>query len=283
MRNRSVLATLSALGILSIASGAQAASIVADPIKASDYDAAQCSQLGGSGLDRAFECLKVKGAITEKWVAESRIGGASTWEVGISKANSAGAVSMATNPSGQALNQNLEWTNGSQYQFSLTFNAATSLVTYNVGGQTLSWTADNGAVSDLLIRTRGGLQANALDGSTSSVDLLNLSVLNQGQSTTWAKQSSSVADAVDGQKTASAIADVDYLKVGDLKGDFTLTGTSVFSWNGQGSRPTNSNLAYQIKAISTKASVSSTPIPEPGTLAALAIGGLVIGRRKRSA
>jgi hypothetical protein len=280
MRNRFILATLASFGLLSIASAAQAATIVADPIKASDYSAAQCSQLGGSGLDRAFECLKVKGAITEKWVAESRIGGPSTWEVGISKANAAGAVSMATDASGNALNKNLEWTNGSQYQFSLTFNAATSKVTYSVGNQTLTWTADNGSVSDLLIRTRGGLQAGAADGSTSSVDLLNLSILNQGQTTTWAKQSSSIADAADGQKPLVAIANIDYLRVGDLKGDFTLTGTSVFSWSGQGSRPTNSNLAYQIKAISTP---NSTPIPEPASLGALAIGGLVIARRKRSA
>ncbi len=282
MAKFSLMVSLAVLGTLAIAPKAGAVSIVADPIKASSYDAALCSKFAGAAeLDRAFECMKVKGEITEKWVAESRIGGPSTWEVGISKADSSGVVSMAKDALGKDLNKHLEWQNGTQYQFSLNFNAATSEVVYEVGGQKLSWFANNGSVTDLLVRTRGGLQSGAKDGSSSSIDLLNLSIVNGGKTKTWAAQSSSIADAVDG-KTSAAIADIDYLRIADLKGNFTLTGTSVFKWNGVGTRPTNSNLAYQIKGVTMSPYVTSK-VPEPGTLGALAIGGLVMGYRKRKA
>jgi hypothetical protein len=70
--------------------------------------------------------------------------------------------------------------------------------------------------------------------------------------------------------------DLDYRRIGKVKGAFTLTGQTTMSWTGP-IRPNQSSLIAQFKVG------NSVDVPEPATLGALAVvaGGAIVARRKR--
>jgi hypothetical protein len=72
--------------------------------------------------------------------------------------------------------------------------------------------------------------------------------------------------------------DADYLHIGNIVGDFTLTGKSTMTWGAE--KPNNSNLAYQIKLVAGDPGVS---VPEPATLSVFSLGlvGLLASRKRR--
>jgi hypothetical protein len=75
-------------------------------------------------------------------------------------------------------------------------------------------------------------------------------------------------------------SDVDYLRVSDISNPFVLTGQTQLFWSGT-NPPRNSQLAYQVKVGSS----SKTSVPEPGTIAAIALtafAGLGYTRRKKA-
>ncbi|MDY6784056.1 MAG: choice-of-anchor W domain-containing protein [Cyanobacteriota bacterium] len=229
MNKNSVLLGLSmaTLGVVASATTANAVSFMALP----------------SFTDADFNNLLNNGT-EEPWAVESRIGNAATngtQELGILD----GANNLLPVVQGQRV-----WTNGEEVDFKVTFDG--SLLTYIVGGQTLSTNAFDGQapITDLFFRARST--------DTSSLSLTNLMV-----------DGVAIPDLV-----AEAPDTVEYLKVSDFGGAFTIMGTSTFSWTGE--RPRNSQLAYQIKAT------RGTDVPEPATLSLLSLGTLgLLGTKLR--
>ena len=210
-----------------------------------------------SGLtDTQFNDLIKTGQFTEKFVAESRIGNKATngtHEVGILDA-SRGLLPDKT--------AQKAWVSGQEVAFELKYDGST--VEYIVGGQKLSSTKFTGPITDFFLRTRAAQGDSQTNGS--QLPLKNLKLTNNGHTRNLDPLMS------EGSKTQS---DVDYMQVSNLRGAFTLTGTSVMNWTF--TRTQNSQLAYQIK-------VGTTPpkeIPEPMALGALAIAGIAIYRSKR--
>jgi hypothetical protein len=150
--------------------------------------------------------------------------------------------------------KDFQWTKGVAQSFTLAFDAVSKLVNYTVGGNTLSYTANN-AFTDLFIRTR------AVKADTSiKVDKLFLNGV-------------SILDSSFAQSSSKAL---DYLRIGGITGSFTLTGQSTMNWGA--TRPTGSNLAYQIKAVST---TDSTSVPEPSAALGLTLSAIAFALQSR--
>lgn len=186
--------------------------------------------------DVDFNNLLANGT-TEPWAVESRIGN--------SALNGTQELQIISQPSNgfNVIEQGQRvWGNGEAVDFKVTFDG--SLLTYMVGSQTLSTTEFGGQapITDLFFRARST--------SNSSVSLTNLMV-----------DGIAIPDLV-----AAAPDTVTYLKVSDFGGAFTIMGTSTFSWTG--TRPSQSQLAYQIKATTGQG------VPEPATVSLLSLGVL---------
>ncbi len=79
------------------------------------------------------------------------------------------------------------------------------------------------------------------------------------------------------EKTANATENTyDYLRIRGVSNSFTLTGLSTFVWIG--SAPTQSKLAYQIKAVTT---TDSTSVPEPSATLGLSLGAIALALKTR--
>jgi hypothetical protein len=210
---------------------------------------AQAGQLVAAPTDdTAFNQLIGSGQFTEKFVTSARIGNGALngdYEQGILNPNQ--SVNGAT---GQH-----QWTSGQAKNFSLTYDG--TLLTYVLDGKTLRSTSFTGNASDIFFRTRAA--------ANSSVLLSNLTFTDMAGSF-------NIGNMTSGNGVST---DIDYLRIGKVKGAFTLTGSTTMSWSG--TRPGNSALIAQFKVG------NSVDVPEPATLGALAVvaGGAIAARRKR--
>lgn len=196
--------------------------------------------------DTQFNELLSSKEFQELFVAEGRMGNnafSGDRELGINNAN------FQPVAQGQFM-----WQNGTVEDFLLEYDG--SQVSYSVGGTLLS-SAFSGSVNDIYIRTR--------ETSTSNVRLDNLFFNG------IALDNNAVSEPNDADN-------VDYLRISDISAPFTIAGNVTMSWTG--SPPRQSNLAYQIKVGET--TDGSTSVPEPGTVGALLLTGIIaIGCSKR--
>ncbi|NJR68279.1 MAG: PEP-CTERM sorting domain-containing protein [Synechococcales cyanobacterium CRU_2_2] len=186
------------------------------------------------------------GEFTETFVTSARVGGRSTYELGV------------LNPQNHLLpdrQAQFAWVSGQVVNFSLEYDG--SVVKYSVGNQLLSTTTFSGRATDLFIRTRAANQSSIRLGNLMLTDATGaLSIANTGSA-------------------GSDDSDIDYVRLQGLTGPFTITGSSVMSWTG--TAPTQSALIYQFKVG------TSTAVPEPASLAAIAlIGAAGLNLRRRS-
>ncbi len=205
-----------------------------------------------SMTDVDFNKLITDKKFVEKYVAQSRIGNNAT-----NGTQEIDLLDSANNNTPVAQLQK-KWTSGKAVDFKLEYK--NSIVTYIVDGQTISSNKFSGKVSDIFFRTRAA--------DKSSMSLSNL-MFSDSKTANLALGSLSSAGA--------GSSDIDYLQLGKISGDFTLTGKSTMTWTG--TAPSNSALAYQIK-------VGTTPkkeVPEPaaaGALMLVGIAGLVTRKRR---
>jgi hypothetical protein len=174
----------------------------------------------------------------------------------------------------------LAWTSGANYNFSISYNATTQQVIYNLGGVTMTSNLGHSTarpITDLFLRTTA---TNSLVGA--SATLSNLSLLQDGATTSFGTAESSATS-----RATSGF--VSYLWIGGLSNsDFTLNGTATMVFP---SFPGNrgSNLAFQIKMGSVNPDSPDYPqsVPEPATVGTIGVAlvavGLLIKRRKTRA
>jgi hypothetical protein len=154
------------------------------------------------------------------FVAEGRIGdrgGNATFELDLGLSTS--------NPDVQS---NYNWQSGVTESFSLTYDYATGLVVYTLGGTVLTYSTPYAGFGDIFIRTR----ANVGDASIVVFDL----VLN----------GKSIVDL----SSSTGPGGLDILWISGLSAveGFALEGIVTMTWSGN--PPTNSNLAFQVKVAS---------------------------------
>jgi len=150
------------------------------------------------------------------FVAEGRIGdlgGAATFELDLGQSTSA-PYTTAQYP----------WISAAVEPFTIAYDNVTGLVTFTLGGKTLTYTTPFPMFGDIFVRTR----AVEADRSVVVQDL----VLN-GQSV--GDVSSAVGPGLD----------ILWISGAPLSSGFTLTGTATLVWIG--AAPTQSRLAFQIK------------------------------------
>lgn len=195
-----------------------------------------------AGGDAGFNALTENGSL-ERAVVESRIGNAATsgtWETAIWDQGASGTIQSQAQ-------RNI--TNAVSESFVLTWDGV-GLVSFEIGGTTVSWDAVPGGFTDIFIRAR------ATENSQAS--LTDLDLVGSGTFI----PSLIVSDGVD------------YLRIENMGADFgafTLTGVQEFSW--EGTRPNNSALAFQFKLTNV--------IPAPSALAGFGVLGLAALRRRR--
>ncbi|MCU0633046.1 MAG: SpaA isopeptide-forming pilin-related protein [Methanolinea sp.] len=147
------------------------------------------------------------------------------------------------------------WINGTDYNFNMTYNPLTEIVTYTVDGTSISMPAHHPLTapflfSDFAIRTRA-------TRAGSQIDVYNLSLSVQGvnipiEQTAFGETNTSQAFG------PGSPGDLDILWIRanymaqridpslDVMNGFTLTGTQRMTWD-SGNMPTASQLAYTIK------------------------------------
>jgi hypothetical protein len=211
-------------------------------VLASAFQAQAGELMTGPAGDVQFNQLINEGLFKETFVTSARVGGASTYELGLLRPDQSVAKSAEYN-----------WVNGQAVDFSLEYDGTNAV--YKVGNMTINGTF-NGGATDLFLRTRAANNSTSLfsnltfQDATGSMTPLNLSSTGAGGS------------------------DVDYLRIGKVQGAFKLSGKTTLSWTG--ARPNNSSLIAQIKAGTSKST------PEPATLGALAlVAGSAIGLKRR--
>ncbi|MBW4613797.1 MAG: PEP-CTERM sorting domain-containing protein [Desmonostoc vinosum HA7617-LM4] len=216
--------------------------------------------------DTEFISLVNRKEFEELFVAEGRVGdsgGMAQKEVKINGDVVLGAPVLDE--------KNFNWGNsGTLWDFTLAYTG--SEVKFTVGNTLISTTkvAANSEIGDIFIRTAAVKNSNTTD---SIMTLSNL--LFNGQAITNSSGVSSISSI--GSTGTSNGRDIDYLQIKDVSSTkFTITGKTSMSWTG--TRPSNSNLAFQIKVGKKKS------VPEPGMVAAiLAVGivGATVSRRKQ--
>ncbi|MEM6748991.1 MAG: choice-of-anchor W domain-containing protein [Planctomycetota bacterium] len=182
------------------------------------------------------------------FVAEGRIGdlgGSATFEFDLGASTAAPADTA-----------NFAWTPNQAVALTLDYDFATGLVTFDTPGGLLTFDAPAGLeVNQLYVRVRA-----IRDDTVAEVEALSIDAQTVG----------ATATAVGPDDLEVLIIAADALSDG-----FSLDATGLLDFD-PGAAPSQSQLAFQIKAA-----VTENPIPEPGALAALAAGALGIGRRRR--
>lgn len=150
------------------------------------------------------------------FVAEGRIGdrgGAATFELDLGHSTSAPATTAQ-----------YPWISGQAEPFSLVYNSGTGVVTFSLGGRTLTYLTQRFQFGDMFVRTRA-----TVAGTSVVVSDLVL-------------EGSPVGDI---SSAAGVGLDILWISGAALADGFTLTGTAVLTWSA--TPPTQSNLAFQIK------------------------------------
>ncbi|AFZ36769.1 protein of unknown function DUF1555 [Stanieria cyanosphaera PCC 7437] len=160
--------------------------------------------------------------------------------------------------------EQFNWKNGEKIDFSLSFDGKN--LTYTVGGVTLQ--KFNVLESDLDIN---GMVLSATSTSTSAVDLALTNIQIEGD--------------VEYSDLFGKNGDTNLLKITGIDQTFTLTGTQIFSWQGQ--RPVNFDLAYDIRVGTfsdpiAQAITDDVEIPEPTSISffSLTVLGIAASRRR---
>ncbi len=211
--------------------------------------AAQAFTVGGHYDGAEFDAL----GLEIPWAAESRIGLSGNAEHELN-------IHDIDNDADNRVQAHFEWGNNQAVDFSLVFDSG--VLTYTVAGVELSKTnLGVSSFSDLYIRTSA-----RIDGSSVVVD--NLAMDNIA----IAETSSAACSGGIG----CGYFDAEYLHIGDLASNFTLTGKSTMTW-AEGSKPSRSQLAYQIKLVEGE----TESVPEPAALSLLSLGVLGLALKKR--
>jgi hypothetical protein len=150
------------------------------------------------------------------FVAEGRIGdlgGAATFELDLGQSTAAPSTTAQYG-----------WVNGQTEPFTLAYDGTTGLVTFVLGGRTLTYMTPFPMFGDVFVRTR------AVDAGRSIV-VRDLVLDGEGVG----DASSATGDGLD----------ILWISGAALSQGFTLTGTATLSWTG--APPTQSRLAFQIK------------------------------------
>lgn len=174
-----------------------------------------------------------------------------------------------------------DWVSGQGENFTLTFDDTLDLLTYEIGGRTLTYGITD-AFEDMFIRTT----ARKLNNSV-VVDNLMLNGTAIGETSSF-----TCSEARCGYYNSSQ-----YLWIGDLEESFTLTGTATMSWTGNAKNlrdrtaPHRSELAFQIKLGDGPTGAGLLPkgdpvvqVPEPTSMSLLSVGALGVlltGLRRR--
>lgn len=153
------------------------------------------------------------------------------------------------------------WDSGEEVEFELSFDG--SNLSYTVGGETIQ----------SLDVTQGDFDINGMLLSTTSTE--NSSVTLRDLMFDDGDMSM--------EELSSSELDSDFLKITGIDNSFTLTGTQVFSWNGE--RPQDFDLAYQIRVGTFQdplaSALASSEIPEPATISLFSLGAIALGLKRR--
>ena len=249
-----IRATIFAFVIAALAAPAGAATVKA----LGSWDAeftALCSADAPSGLTTQQASIACEVAVAE---ARSGNGTASgDQEITLRDPQTNGYSFSGTN--GQlAINANDAYGNpGATYAFSIAYDAATDLLTYNVGPQTITRSVVMDPARTLFIRLR--------TGGTGDFNILNMSLT--GAAGTFAL--GSMTDP-----------DVSYLRVSDFDftSDFVLSGQYEFTANIVSTGPNRNNGSRQ--AVQFKfTDIATVPVPAAGAMLLAGLGLLGLRRR----
>ena len=155
------------------------------------------------------------------------------------------------------------WEQGQEVDFELSFDG--NDLTYTVDGEVIQ--SMDVAQGDFDIN---GMILSANSTEDSSATIKNLMFDDGGDMSM--------------EELMSSGADTDFLKITGIDNTFTLKGTQVFDWEGE--RPSNFDLAYQIRVgtfqdpVATSA-LAQAEIPEPGTVSLFSLGAIVFGLKRR--
>jgi hypothetical protein len=241
--------------------------------------------------DDDFNALISSGDYIEEFVAQSQIGNNAWQTKPLSGDTELQLFDIVYDPnsSAPALKKNFGVATSGQFDFDsgkavdFSLEVKGSNVKYTVGGQELVNYQITGAFTDLFLRTRANnfkIDKNnnnqRVETLSNSVLLSDLKLIQNGKVTNISSFGSASS------QNATKSSDVDYLLIGDLVGDFTLTGKSTlfFEFNPQNINTVKgAELAYQIKGGSLK---KQKTVPEPGTVGAIFLAGIVgVGYTKR--
>jgi len=226
---------------------------------AAAYAAPTVTAFDGDGVRGDFFFIN-----SEQAVAEARYGnnaGNGNWEMG---------VGIDTQQSSLSNMIQRTWTNGVSQDFTLTYLAGTgqlvlaidpwpNSVSYNVGPL---------SVNDLAIRIGFGDGSGTNTGNR--VELTNLAFTNDYLVTPPA------AIAPDSLTSTLDESGARYLLLenGFSTGDsFQLSGSLLFEWSAANSALAGSRPSFQVKVVEA--------VPEPGSVALLAVAGLALAARRR--
>lgn len=155
------------------------------------------------------------------------------------------------------------WEKGQEVDFELSFDG--NNLTYTVGDEVIQ--SMDVAQSDFDIN---GMILSANSTENSSATVKNLMFDDGGDMSM--------------EELMSNGADTDFLKITGIDNTFTLKGTQVFDWEGE--RPTDFDLAYQIRVgtfrdVVADSTLAQTEIPEPATVSLFSLGAIALGIKRR--
>jgi hypothetical protein len=247
--------------------------------------------------DADFNTNISTGVWTESWVAQARIGDATsgspnrTHEVNLqdvtTSCGTGGCSTTFETPIPTSAQSNFQWENGETYDFNLDFNSTIDTdgnASDGVGNasftftgttpptQTTTVTIDdimdgNERVNSLLVRVV------APSTGTSSVTVGNgLEISDDGFTDLATYGDNLIATS------GSDPRDVKYLQITGIDGNnFQLDGQTIFEWAGLTNLPRDSQLAFQIKGMFIPEIDEAPEVPEPATISLLSLGLLVVG------
>ncbi len=192
--------------------------------------------------DTDFKSLIESEEFKETFVAEGRIGDSARGTNQYKELKINGDV---VDGAKVAEETQFNWVSGEEYDFSLKYDG--SVVSYMLGGKTLTTDKLKGGSNSIFFRTR------ASEKTTTS--LTNLIFNGKG-----------IGDLISNGISSS---DIDYLQLSDISSPFTITGKASMIWDA--TKPKDSNNAFQIKVGN---SPSPTKVPEPSTIGAIFITGM---------